>query len=122
MINRLIYAYRRFVHELPVWGSASIFIKIAAENRTDAFGIDWRQVHDAALTTARVISPEDAAGRALEELQEFQSRKDLYPRKILSPNSSRWAIFHMLQTYTRASCNLSMWPDSSQRAFPSRAI
>ena len=121
MINRLIYAYRRFVHELPVWGSASIFIKIAAENRTDAFGIDWRQVHDAALTTARVISPEDAAGRALEELQNTNPERTFTPEDF-TPEFFALYVFHMLKACTRASCNLSMWPDSSQRAFPSRAI
>ena len=80
VINRLVYAYRRFVDELPVWGSASVFIKTAGNYEVDAFGMDWRNIHDAPLTRARILSPEDAAVRALEELQNTN------PEKVFTPN------------------------------------
>ena len=46
VINRLVYAYRRYVNEVPVWGSASVFIKTAAEYELEEFGIDWRKIQE----------------------------------------------------------------------------
>lgn len=85
MINRLVYSYRRFLVGLPVWGRASVFIKVAAENVVDAFGIDWRKVHDAPLDKASTLAPDDGARRVLEELQNTNPEKT-YTTKDFTPD------------------------------------
>jgi hypothetical protein len=75
IINRLVYAYRRFVLDLPVLGCASVHIKTAADNELDAFGMDWRKIAEDPFTKASIISPEDAALRALEQLQNINPEK-----------------------------------------------
>ncbi len=84
IINRLVYSYRRFLIGLPVWGRASVFIKVAAENLVDAFGIDWRQVHDAPLDKASTLAPDDGARRVLEDLQNTNPEKT-YTAKDFTP-------------------------------------
>lgn len=92
IINRLVYSYRRFLTGLPVLGSASVYIKMAANNNLDAFGIDWRTVHDAPLDKAYVLSPEDGAKRALEELQNTNPEK-IYTSKDFTIDSFTLGYF-----------------------------
>lgn len=80
VVNRLVYAYRRSLAGLPVWGSASVFIKAAADQEVDSFGIDWRPVHDAHIHKAYILDPQDAATRVLEELQHINPERMLAAR------------------------------------------
>lgn len=75
VVNRLVYAYRRSLSGLPVWGSASVYIKTAADLEVDSFGMDWRPVHDAHIHKAYVLDPEDGGRRILEELQNSNPEK-----------------------------------------------
>lgn len=97
VLNRLVYAYRRFVNELPVLGSASVFIKTAANYQLDGFGADWRYLYDAPLTRATIISPEDAAVMALEQLQNTNPEK-VYTLKNVEPLSFELGYFSNSKT------------------------
>lgn len=97
VINRLVYAYRRFVNELPVLGSASVFIKTGGEYELESFGIDWRNVHDAPLTRATIISPEDAAEMALEQLQNTNPER-VYASKNVEPLSFELGYYSNAKT------------------------
>lgn len=92
VLNRLVYAYRRFINELPVLGGASVFIKTAADYKLDAFGIDWRHIHDEPLTMANIIKPEDAAIMALEQLQNTNPER-MYTSKEITPISFELGYF-----------------------------
>ncbi len=97
VLNRLVYAYRRFVDELPVLGSASVFIKTSAENKLDAFGIDWRYLHEDPITMATIMKPEEAAAIALEQLQNTNPER-LYTPKEISPISFELGYFSHSKT------------------------
>lgn len=92
VLNRIVYAYRRFVNELPVLGCASVYIKTAAESKVDAFGIDWRYVHDDPITMTTIVSPEEAARMALEQLQNTNPER-VYTEKEINPVSFELAYF-----------------------------
>lgn len=99
VLNRLVYAYRRYVNEMPVLGSASVFIKTAANYELDSFGIDWRYLYDAPLTRATIISPEDAATMVLEQLQNTNPER-VYSTKNVEPLSFELGYFsHSKTTY-----------------------
>lgn len=76
-VTRLVYAYRRALAGLPVWGSASVYLKTAGGGEVDEFGIDWRPVHEAHIHKAFVLNPQEGAVRALEELQHVNPEKPL---------------------------------------------
>ena len=82
VLNRLVYAYRRFVNELPVLGCASVYIKTAAESQVDAFGIDWRYIHDDPITMTTIINPEEAAKMVLEQLQNTNPQRVYTEKEI----------------------------------------
>jgi hypothetical protein len=77
LVNRLVYAFRRSVAGLPVWGSASVYIKTAAEQQVDGFGMDWRPIHEAHIHKAFILDPKDGATRILEELQNCNPEKSI---------------------------------------------
>jgi hypothetical protein len=69
VVSRVVGAFRRYITDIPVWGRASVFTKLAQKGQLDAFGVDWRPVNEDPLAWADVIDPEDGAKRVLEELQ-----------------------------------------------------
>lgn len=84
-LARVVGAFRRFLSGLPVWGRASAFVEIAAENQIAAAGVDWRPVTEKAVETAKVLAPDEAAHRVLNELQTFLPG-ERYTRKHYTPD------------------------------------
>lgn len=70
-LTRVVGAFRRYLYDLPVWGRASVFVKVAAEGQVDSAGIDWRPVSQNPIDQARVLDPKDAAKRTLDELSVY---------------------------------------------------
>ncbi|MFC2169957.1 hypothetical protein ACFLRM_05275 [Acidobacteriota bacterium] len=66
---RVVGAFRRYLNDLPVWGCASVFIKLAEKGQVDSLGIDWRPVSEDPIDEADIIDPGEGAKRILEELQ-----------------------------------------------------
>jgi hypothetical protein len=65
---RAVGAFRRIVHELPVLGRASVFVKLAADDVVESAGCDWRPCEERAFDEAPVIDPGEAAARIAAEL------------------------------------------------------
>jgi hypothetical protein len=65
---RAVGAFRRFIHELPVLGRASVFVKLAADEVIEAAGSDWRPCEERAFDEATIIDPSEAALRIASEL------------------------------------------------------
>lgn len=78
---RAVGAFRRFVHELPVLGRSSVFVKLAADEVVEAAGSDWRPREERAFEEATVIDPSEAALRVASELSGAGS-----------PNSSNYEV------------------------------
>ncbi len=68
VVCRAVGAFRRYLHDLPVWGRASAFVEIAGEDRIGAVGIDWREVAPEPFDRVKVIDPEQAARAVLGDL------------------------------------------------------
>lgn len=68
VLCRAVGAFRRFVHDLPVLGRASVFVKLAAGDVVEAAGSDWRACEERAFDEAPVIDPSEGASRVVAEL------------------------------------------------------
>ncbi len=68
VVCRAVGAFRRYLHELPVWGRASAFVEIAGDDRIGAVGVDWRPVAPEPFDRVKVIDPERAARAVLSDL------------------------------------------------------
>jgi|LGOV01.1.fsa_nt_gb hypothetical protein len=71
VLCRSVGAYRRYLHDLPVWGRASVHVQMAADDHLDSIGIDWRLVSEEPFDHAKIIDPEHGAKKVLAD---FQSR------------------------------------------------
>jgi hypothetical protein len=67
-LTRAVGAFRRYIGDLPVFGRASVFIKLAGEEFVESVGLDLRVRRDTPIDYARVIHPEAAAERIISEL------------------------------------------------------
>jgi hypothetical protein len=65
---RIVGAFRRFINEIPVYGRASSFIRIAGSSLIESVGIDWRQIKERPIDNAKIIKPEIAAEKILDDL------------------------------------------------------
>lgn len=68
VVCRAVGAFRRYVHDLPVWGRASAFVEIAGEGQIGAVGVDWRPIAPEPFDRVKVIDPEQAARAVLSDL------------------------------------------------------
>lgn len=68
VLIRAVGAFRRYIRDLPVFGRASVFIKLAGEGVVEAAGMDLRVRHGTPIDNAKVIQPEAAAERIVAEL------------------------------------------------------
>lgn len=66
VLCRIVATFRRFINEIPVFGSSCIFLKIAGDNLIEAVGIDWRQIEEQPVEYTKIIKPEIAAEKILE--------------------------------------------------------
>jgi hypothetical protein len=68
-LARTVGAFRRYLNDLPVWGRASVFIKLASEGQVDSWGLDWRNVCDKPIDEVETLNPDDGAKKIMEEFQ-----------------------------------------------------
>jgi len=68
VVCRTVGAFRRHVHDLPVWGRASVVVELAGGDRVSGVGVDWRPIAAEAVDRAKIIDPEHAARAVLADL------------------------------------------------------
>lgn len=68
LVTRAVGAFRRYLHDLPVWGRASVFIKLGGDGIVEAAGIDWRPHDPEPVDQVKPIDPERAAAAVVGEL------------------------------------------------------
>lgn len=73
LVCRVVAAFRRYIGDLPVWGRASVFVKLADHDLVEAAGVDWRERVDEPIDHAQVIDPDEAVHRVLAELAAAMS-------------------------------------------------
>jgi hypothetical protein len=68
IVCRAVGAFRRYLHELPVLGRASVFVEVAGNDSIGGVGIDWRPIAPEPFDRVKVIDPERAARAVLGDL------------------------------------------------------
>jgi hypothetical protein len=68
VLCRAVGAFRRYLHDLPVWGRASAVVELAGDDRLAGAGVDWRTVAAEPIDRAKVIAPEAAARAVINDL------------------------------------------------------
>jgi hypothetical protein len=68
VVCRAVGAFRRYLHELPVWGRASVVVELAAQERIAGVSIDWRTVAAEPFDRVKTLPPEVAARAVLNDL------------------------------------------------------
>jgi hypothetical protein len=61
VLCRVIGAFRRHINNIPVYGRASIFVKLAGNNMVHSAGIDWRLIEKEPVDDIKIIDPDEAA-------------------------------------------------------------
>jgi len=69
VVCRAVGAFRRYLHDLPVWGRASAVVELAGDGRIAGVGVDWRTVAAEPVDRAKVLAPEAAARAVLNDLE-----------------------------------------------------
>jgi hypothetical protein len=68
ILCRIVGAFRRYINGIPVYGGASIYIKIAEDELIESIGVEWRQINEKPNAEAKIIRPEVAVEQILKEL------------------------------------------------------
>lgn len=74
VLCRIVGAYRQSVGRLPVWGAASVAIKLAGGGALDSVAIHVVEPHGDAIETAPVIRPDQAARQIYLQLESLMGR------------------------------------------------
>lgn len=74
VLCRAVGAFRQSVGQLPVWGGASVAIKIAAEGALDSVSMQLLESQADPLESVAVISPEEAAKLVYRQLDSLLGR------------------------------------------------
>lgn len=100
VLCRVVGAYRHSIGELPVWGAASVAIKLAAEGALDSLSIQLRDTAGEALERAPVIRPDEAARLIVLQLASLMGRSKTPFTELAAP---RWMRFGYLSLGKRKS-------------------
>ena len=68
VLCRIVGAFRRYLHDIPVLGQAPAFVKLAGDNIIDSVGIDWRPCYEKPIDYGKVIEPEAAVDSVFREI------------------------------------------------------
>ncbi len=74
VLCRAVGAFRQSVGPLPVWGGASVAIKIAAGGAIDSVAMQLLESYGDALESAAVVSPDEAAKLVYRQLESLMGR------------------------------------------------
>jgi hypothetical protein len=86
---RIVGAFRRHINKIPVYGRASIFVKIAGEGLIESVGVDWRPINENPINKVKIINPEIAAEKILENLNS------VLPNKVITSDDFKPEFFYL---------------------------
>lgn len=98
VLCRIVGAYRHFVRELPVWGAASVALKLAGEGVLDFLSIQLRTPSGETIERAKVTPPEVAARQIAVHLEGLMGKSNLNLDESAKP---QWVRFGYLSLSKR---------------------
>lgn len=84
VLCRIVGAYRHFVRDLPVWGPASVAIRLANEGVLDSLIVQLRETTNEVISVEPVIDPEKAADVAVQQINNLINNHMLTDHAITS--------------------------------------
>jgi hypothetical protein len=77
VLCRVVGAYRHIIGGLPVWGPASVVLKLAGGGRFDSLAVNLRETTGEVIDRANILSPELAAQRIVLQLQALVGKSKI---------------------------------------------
>jgi hypothetical protein len=77
VLCRIVGAYRHFVRDLPVWGPASIALKLAGGGRLDSISVNMRETTTEVVDRPGVLKPEQGARSIAMQLQTLMGQSKI---------------------------------------------
>ena len=95
VLCRIIGAYRHQVGELPVWGPASVAIKLAGEGQLDSLSIQFRETTTEVVDRAKTISPVQGAEAIIRQLNSVYGDSQLPLDEVFNLNWIRFGYLSL---------------------------
>jgi hypothetical protein len=95
VLCRAVGTYRHMVADLPVWGPASVVLKLAAGLTLDSLTLQLRAVTDRVIEQARIVPPDEAARQVLHKMNGLMSGSKLQFSDVAAPLWFRFGYFSL---------------------------
>lgn len=95
VLCRVVGAYRHIVGELPVWGPASMAVKVAADARLDSVSFLLRETTGEVVDKPDILPPEVAAGQVAVQLRRLMGKSNLDLDEAAVPKWFRFGYLSM---------------------------
>ena len=95
VLCRIVGAYRHYVNELPVWGAASVAVKVAGEGKLDSVQVQMREPTGEVIDRPEILRPEQAARQIALQLEGLMGKSDVTIDEIAKPQWLRFGYFSL---------------------------
>jgi hypothetical protein len=89
VLCRVIGAFRRQINKIPVYGRASVFVKLAGNNTVQSAGIDWRLIETEPVDEIKIIDIDEAAETILRNIGVY------LPNKVITSKMCKPEFFSL---------------------------
>jgi hypothetical protein len=89
VLCRVIGAFRRQINKIPVYGRASVFVKLAGNNTVQSAGIDWRLIETEPVDEIKIIDSDEAAETILRNIGVY------LPNKVITSKMCKPEFFSL---------------------------
>ena len=103
VLCRVVGAYRHFIGELPVWGAASVAIKLTGEGTLDSLTVQVRETTGEVIDRTRIMRPDQAARQIFLQLSSLMGKSKISLSESAAP---QWLRFGYLSLGKRKSQRL----------------
>jgi hypothetical protein len=95
VLCRVVGAWRHFAGELPVWGAASVAIKVAGDGALDSLTIQVRETTGEVVDRVKVLRPEQAARQILLQLSGLMGNGKARVGELAAPAWMRFGYLSL---------------------------
>jgi hypothetical protein len=98
VLFRIVGAFRHYVNELPVWGPASVALKLAGDGSLDTLTVQVRETIGEEYDRVQTLSPEHGASHLVYQLEALMGPQDISLDEVVVPH---WMHFGYLSLNKR---------------------
>ncbi|MCZ8190999.1 MAG: hypothetical protein O9326_14975 [Microcystis sp. LE19-338.1B] len=101
VLCRVVGAYRHFVGELPVWGAASVAVKLAGEGVLDSLTVQMRESTGEVIDRVEILRPEQAARQVFLQLSRLMGQSKIPVSEVAKPRTLRFGYLSLPKRKTQ---------------------